>query len=331
MIVGIFIAHPFLTAFFVLIALSFLFLYQDSPKKAKHDSRDQLSDKVKSKVTFEFIKTNGVTLHTLCAGNPSNPLVVLLHGFPEFWKTWESQIDDLVNASFYVMIPDQRGYNLSSKPKDIGDYKLSLIMQDVLGLLDHAEKEKAYLGGHDWGGAVAWLLATEHPERFYKIAIVNIGHPLTFQWYLLHDKDQWNRSHYVRKFLLPYLPQKYLSQNNFELLESVLIGSSNPGTFSSEDIRAYKLAWNDRGTVSCMVNWYRAQLFRPRGVKNVKIKVPIHLIFGVNDKFVKYEMAAKSLEMCENGQLTTVEGATHWVLHEEPKKVNKVLVDFFKS
>ncbi|HEX2979920.1 MAG TPA: alpha/beta hydrolase, partial [Anaerolineaceae bacterium] len=116
-------------------------------------------------------------LHAEVAGPVDGPLVVLLHGFPEFWYGWRNQIAPLAQAGFHVVAPDQRGYNLSDKPAGIGAYHLDALAADVLSILDHFKREQAFVVGHDWGAAVAWHLAIHHPERVERLAILNVPHP----------------------------------------------------------------------------------------------------------------------------------------------------------
>src|SRR5688572_15289386 len=117
------------------------------------------------KLEEKFITTNGIRLHTVMAGPKSGPPIVLLHGFPETWRCWIRQLPALVEAGCRVIIPDQRGYNLSDKPKGIKNYKVSMLVDDIVGLIDALEYEKVNLVGHDWGAIVAWMLANKYPDR----------------------------------------------------------------------------------------------------------------------------------------------------------------------
>lgn len=312
---------------------AYFYLYRDRPKPSTHASKDQVSKLKTQQVKFEMISTNGIKLHTLCAGDPANPLVILLHGFPEFWKGWELQIDALVNAGYYVMVPDQRGYNLSSKPLNISDYRIENLVGDILGLLESTGKGKALLGGHDWGGVVAWYLASARPDKFEKLFIANAPHPHIFWWYYKNDKEQYKKSSYMRAFLFPYLPQRKIASNNFEFVEKALVKGSKEGSFSSEDIKAYKLAWSDPGTFNGMLNWYRAFFFQSKGLEMIKskVKVPVFIAWGVEDTALKYEMGVDSLKHCENAKIEKVEEATHWILHEQPEKISQLMIEFFKA
>lgn len=320
----------FSTVFFVVI----YFMHQDPPRPTSHTSLEQLTNnRVRTSVSFQRIPTNGIKLHTLVAGDPSKPLVILLHGFPEFWKTWECYIDELVNAGYYVMVPDQRGYNLSSKPTDIGDYKMTKLADDIIGLIDFAKKEKAYLASHDWGALVAWYLVTQRPEKFYKAVIVSAPHTSAAIKVMSKDPVQRSKMGYMKFFQLPFIPQHSLSKNNFYELEKILLTTSNPGTFTSEDIRAYKQAWNDRGTLNGMLHWYRAALMKrtPFAKDKKTAKIPVKIIWGKKDHVLGTALAEESLKYCEQGSLDIIEDGTHWLLHEHPEKIRKIIIDFFRS
>src|SRR4051794_28893294 len=148
--------------------------------------------------------TNGVMLHAVAAGPGDGPLVILLHGFPEFWYGWRHQIEPLAAAGFRVLVPDQRGYNLSDKPKKIPAYNLDVLARDVVGLIDDAGAARACVVGHDWGGAVAWWLGVKHPERLAKLALLNIPHPLVMRRALRRSSEQRRKSSYMFSFQLPW-------------------------------------------------------------------------------------------------------------------------------
>jgi pimeloyl-ACP methyl ester carboxylesterase len=125
-----------------------------------------------SQLNHLYLQTNGITLHVVEAGPEKGPLVILLHGFPEFWYGWRYQIEALADAGFRVLAPDQRGYNLSDKPRGISAYNPDELAADIIGLIDAVGREKAYVAGHDWGGAVAWWTAVKYPQRLEKLIIL---------------------------------------------------------------------------------------------------------------------------------------------------------------
>jgi len=281
------------------------------------------------------LQTNGITLHVVEAGPVDGALVILLHGFPEFWYGWRSQIVALSAAGYRVLAPDQRGYNLSDKPKGIAAYNLDALAADVIGLIDASGREKAYVVGHDWGGAVAWWTAVKYPQRVEKVAILNAPHPKVMRWNLLHNRAQRRKSWYMFLFQMPFLPEWRMRRANWEIGQRALQGTSRPGTFSEADIALYRQAWSQPDAARGMINWYRAALQRrpqPYGrrcVASSRVTVPALMIWGMRDKFLGRELAEQSVDLCDNGKLVWVEGAGHWVQHEEPQHVNALLQQFF--
>ena len=185
---------------------------------------------------YSFIETNGIRLHVVQAGPKSGIPVVLLHGFPEFWYGWRKQIPALVEAGCRVIVPDQRGYNLSDKPKDKKDYGVFTLMDDVLGLIHALNYEKVNLVGHDWGAVIAWIFAVTHPEKLHKLTIMNVPHPAVMRRFLRRDLDQIRRSWYAGFFQIPWLPEKILSTNNFREMVRGLRGSAKKGSFTDSDL-----------------------------------------------------------------------------------------------
>src|SRR5664279_5354974 len=148
-------------------------------------------------IEHDIIQTNGVTLHVAQAGAPDAPLVILLHGFPEFWYGWHQQIPFLAEHGYRVCAPDQRGYNISDKPAGIDAYRVETLVDDVIGLINASGREKVYLVGHDWGAAVAWAVALLHPERLDKLVIMNVPHPKVFAETLRSSLRQMLKSWYA--------------------------------------------------------------------------------------------------------------------------------------
>lgn len=272
-----------------------------------------------------------MSLHAVADGPKDGPAVVLLHGFPEFWYAWRKQIEPLVAAGFRVIVPDQRGYNLSSKPPGVAAYALNELVSDVIAIADQLDRRKIFLAGHDWGAAVAWSTSLLHPERIAKLAILNVPHPSVMRRFLRTRPRQMLRSWYMFFFQFPGLPEALFSAFDFRLGARALFRSSRPGTFSSEDLAEYRAAWSQPGTLTGMINWYRA-LFRYRvEFPGRTVHVPTRILWGERDAFLLAEMAHESLRYCTNAELFTFRDATHWLQHEEPAKISQTLVDFFRS
>ncbi|TWT23890.1 alpha/beta fold hydrolase [Planomicrobium sp. CPCC 101110] len=276
-----------------------------------------------------YVQANGITLHTVVAGPEDGPLVLLLHGFPEFWRGWDKQIGPLAEKGYRVAVPDLRGYNLSDKPKGIENYTLDLLRDDVVGLIEHFGETSAIVIGHDWGGAVAWHLAATKPQYVEKLIAVNIPHPKAMPQVLAKNPAQWIKSSYIAFFQVPELPEKILATDYFKTMVGSLVSTSNPDTFSAEELEAYREAWAKPGALTAMLNWYRAiREGSVAQVPNHKITVPVRIIWGLGDQFLTPLLAKESLEFCEDADLVFVGEATHWIHHEQPYILN-LLIDRF--
>ncbi len=278
-----------------------------------------------------FFQNANVRLHAIAAGPKEGPVVVLLHGFPEFWYGWRRQIEPLADAGLRVIVPDQRGYNLSSKPSGVAAYALTELVSDVIAIADQLGQEKIFLAGHDWGAAVAWSTALLYPQRIAKLVVLNVPHPSVMRRFMMKHMLQMLRSWYIFFFQLPYLPEAFFSAFHFLVGARSLLRSSRPGTFSAEDLNQYRTAWSQPGALTAMINWYRA-LFRIRAkFPDKTVRIPTRILWGERDAFLLAEMAHESLRYCKDAELFTFANASHWLQHEEPARVSELLIDFFRG
>lgn len=282
--------------------------------------------------TNRTIQTNGIHLHVVEAGPEDGPLVLLLHGFPEFSYGWRKQIGPLAAAGFRVLVPDQRGHGLSDKPRGLPAYNLDVLARDVIGLIDATGRDRAHIVGHDWGGAVGWWLGMKHAERLDRMALLNIPHPLVMQREIRKNPRQRKKSSYFFFFQLPWLPELALRRKSHAYLVEALLRTSRPGTFTYDDLAVYRAAWARPRALTCMLNWYRAALqTRPNLPASPRITVPMLLIWGKKDRALLSEMAQPSIDLCDQGRLVFLDEASHWVQHEEPEAVNRLLVEHLRG
>ena len=272
-----------------------------------------------------------IQLHAVTSGPPDGPVVILLHGFPEFWYSWHKQIEPLASAGFRVIVPDQRGYNLSSKPRGAANYALSHLTSDVLAIANQLHAEKFFLAGHDWGAAVAWSVALLHPQRIARLAILNVPHPSVMRRYLASNRRQIRRSWYMFFFQLPFLPEAAFTIFNYRLGVRSLVRSSRPNTFSAEDLALYRSAWLQPHALTSMINWYRAAFRFRTKFPDSTVHVPTRILWGERDAFLLADMAHDSLRYCDSAELYTFANASHWLQHEEPARVSELLIDFFRT
>jgi pimeloyl-ACP methyl ester carboxylesterase len=274
------------------------------------------------------VATNGIELSVVDAGPEDGPLVILLHGFPEFSYAWREQIGSLAAAGWRVLAPDQRGYHTSDKPPRIRDYRMSLLVADVIGLIDAHGRADAVVIGHDWGGVVAWSAAQAHPDRVRALVAINAPHPGAMRDTLRTSRAQRKRSKYFFWFQLPMLPEWLLRRHDYSALRRALVTTAAADTFSAEDLSRYLDAWSSPGAVTGMLNWYRAMRFPSPTPARATVAAPTLLIWGVDDVFLGEELVEPSLARCADGQLLRVADAGHWVQHEHPQTVATALSNF---
>ena len=274
---------------------------------------------------------NGVSLHVVAAGDPNDPLVVFLHGFPEFWYQWHDYIEPFVEAGYRVVVPDQRGYNRSERPAGVRPYRLTELSGDIVDLVATEDRETAHVVGHDWGAIVAWDLALRHPETVDRLGIINVPHPKVFQQVIRSNLTQLRKSWYVFFFQIPGLPQWVLRRDDYEFLAAAMRDGSRPGTFSDSELDRYRRAWAGEGTVTAMINWYRALVRHGEAPPRERVQAPTRIIWGENDRALVPELAPKSLSYCDDGELKQFSDATHWIPHEHPERVSGLLLDHLGS
>jgi pimeloyl-ACP methyl ester carboxylesterase len=274
-------------------------------------------------------RANGVLLHVVEAGPDDGPLLILLHGFPEFWWAWRRQIGPLAARGFHVVAPDMRGYGLSEAPERVGAYHIDSLVQDVTSLAKSYGAERFQLVGHDWGGVIAWRIATMHPELLLGVVILNAPHPGTLMTQVLAHPTQALRSSYVAFFQLPWLPEVTLRAFGYAAIRRTMTGSARPDTFKPIELGRYVGEWSRPGRLTSMLNYYRALRHR-RAALPSHISAPVLLLWGDRDRFLGAHLAHAALAQCANGHLSIIEGATHWLHLEEPDRVNAEILAFLE-
>ena len=276
-----------------------------------------------------------VRLHCVEAGE--GPLVVLLHGFPEFWYGWRLQIPALARAGFRVVAPDMRGYNLSSKPEGVAAYDADHLSGDVRDLIHERGADRALLAGHDWGAAVAWITAINHPDVVERLAIVNVPHPRKFLRHLRQSPKQVARSWYMFFFQIPWLPERAARAGDYRLFRRWAFGTARrPDVFSAEDLDRYAEAWSQPGALTAMINYYRAALRQSPRRADARLARPVQaptlVIWGERDSYLVPELAEPDRRDVPNLEgVVRFPEASHWVQHEEPERVSELLIDFFRA
>jgi pimeloyl-ACP methyl ester carboxylesterase len=269
-------------------------------------------------------------LHYVEAGE--GPLVVLLHGFPEFWFSWRFQIPPLVAEGFRVVAPDMRGYNLSSTPPEVSAYDTDRLAADVRDLIRERGAERALVAGHDWGAAVAWVTAMNHPEVVERLAILNVPHPRRMLEGLRRPR-QLARSWYMFAFQVPWLPERAARLRRWRGFHGVF-DEARPGAFTPGDIDRYVEAWSRPGVATGMLNYYRAALRQSPRRATARIS-PVEaqtlVIWGERDRHLGAELAEPDPADVPNlERVVRLPEASHWVHQDEPARVSELLIEFFR-
>lgn len=281
-------------------------------------------------VTHHEADLGDVKLHFAEAGQ--GPLVVLLHGFPDFWYTWRHQIPALAGAGFRVVALDMRGYNRSSKPASIASYHQDLLAGDVARLIAHLGEDRAAVVGHDWGGSVAWHAGMLHPERVSRLVILNLPHPDRMMEGLKRFR-QLLRSWYIFFFQIPWLPEALIRARNYALLRE-LFRRDPVRPFSEAEIDLHVEAMAQPGALTAAINYYRAVFRRSPAEQRARfrpIEQPVQVIWGERDRYLLKEWAAPSPEWVPNARVAYLPNATHWVQHDEPERVNQLMIAHLKQ
>ncbi|UCB60216.1 MAG: alpha/beta hydrolase [Candidatus Bathyarchaeota archaeon] len=285
--------------------------------------------------SHRFVNVNGLRMHYVTQG--SGKLVLLLHGFPDFWYVWRLQIPELAKH-FQVVAPDLRGYNKTDKPVGVDNYRLNLLAGDIRGLMDALDEEVGMIVGHDWGGAIAWSFAAFHPTRTEKLAILNAPHPNAYTRRAKLSLRQLQKSWYVFFFQTFDIPEEVLSRNKYSFLKKMVKSSFvKAEALTEEDLRLHAEAWSQPGALTAMLNYYRANMnpsimFLDRSVVFPKISAPTLIVWGEQDVALSKGLSDNIEEFVDAQHLSKyIPTCGHWVQLEEPKLVNEYLTEFFES
>jgi len=277
-------------------------------------------------------------LHVACCGRKENPLLVLLHGFPEYWAAW-SEVMPLLADDFHVLAPDLRGFNLSDKPNAVQDYRASAVASDVLALLDHWGVERAFVAAHDWGGAIAWKLAISDSQRLRALAICNAPHPYLFAHALSNSDQQQKASAYMNWLRKPG-SEEALIANDCALLQKFFLGAAagltRPPVWLTESRRAaYRNAWTQAGAMLGGTNYYRASPWYPGQAKpnlnpqDFIVACPSLVIWGEEDQALLPLLLDGLDEFVPDLRIERLSKASHWLLHEHPVVIAQLIRDYF--
>ncbi|MDX1600738.1 MAG: alpha/beta hydrolase [Anaerolineales bacterium] len=267
-----------------------------------------------------------IRLHVVEAGPRDGRPIVLLHGFPEYWFGWRRQLTALAAQGMRVVAPDQRGYNLSEKPRRVEAYVLPRLAGDVTELVDELGLERFVLAGHDWGGAVAWWFASHHPDRLSHLIAMSSPHPRAMADALRRDWKQRFRSLYMLFFQIPRFAEWVLGAANGWLLARGMQRSRVQGAFDRAELARYRFSWQRPGALRSMLNWYRAlRKDRARAASLAEVQVPTTLVWGEQDPFFAGSSLTQSVKYCAEATAIPLQDCGHWVQHERPEDILQIL------
>lgn len=273
------------------------------------------------------IRVNGLNFYCLSEGE--GPLVLLLHGFPQFSYAWRHQIPALAKH-FRVVAPDLRGYGKTEKPEGVENYAMHHLVEDIAELIRTLGYAKVHLVGHDWGGGIAWRVAQEHPELIDKLVILNAPFPQIFFKALRSNWDQMRKSWYMFFFQIPGLPETLFKLRSKKIVKQVLQGTgARKGTFTDEDIKIYTEQLEKPGAFKAALNYFKAAFHAKPPKGSGQITVPTLLIWGEKDQALGKDLTVGMEKYFTNTlQIEYLPDASHWVMEEEPEKVNSLILRF---
>lgn len=285
-----------------------------------------------------------VSLNVAMAGEPDAPLVICLHGFPEYWAAWEGVMRELAD-DFHVVAPDQRGFNLSGKPQGVDAYRVRHLVADVAALADHLFPGKPFiLAGHDWGASVAYAYAFAYPERLSHLVIANGVHPKLFQNAISNDREQRRASQYINR-LRADDAEELMAQDDYRRLFNMLSAFSKVDWMREVERAAYLDAWKQPGALTGMLNWYRASPIIVPGSDQsaqhspiddvpddaVKVAAPHILLWGEEDEALRPVTTAGLDRYAPDLTIERFPGSGHWLLHERPDEIAAAIRAFLSE
>jgi len=300
-------------------------------KVQQRDSRPDLLDHPNFG-THGFARLKRIKLHYVAKGSESKPLMLFLHGFPEFWYSWRHQLKEF-GGDYRAVAVDMRGYGESDKPRAIKDYTMDKLVADIKELIPALGHEKCILVGHDWGGAVAWSFAHMYPNLVEKLIVCNCPHFNAFEKLVQKDKKQFLMSWYMMFFQMPCVPEAMMRSQDLKFLDQAFLGKRmgvRPGKMSQDDMEMFKYNYSQEDALRGPIHYYRANLryLIPLQYPSKKVQVPSLMVWGTNDAALSVKLADMTGDCVEDYRVRLVHGASHWVQQEEPEEVNKYIRQF---
>lgn len=309
----------------------------DASARAELLARENARDAAQG-ITHSFARVNDLWLHVAACGEPTRPLMLFVHGFPEFWYEWQALLIEF-GRSHYAVALDQRGFNLSDKPDGLQAYRPGRMVADLRGLLDHLGRERCVMVAHDWGGAIAWSFASAYPERLHALVAINAAHTPGFVRELVRDPAQQAASAYMNDYQSPDAEAE-LSRDGYRALAERLRESSARDWLDDARLARYVDAWSRPGALTAGLNYYRASPVRPpRGDdpgaaalsiddSQFMVQVPTLVIWGERDHALLTGMLDGLEHWVPDLEIVRDPSSSHWIVHERPDFVIRTMRDW---
>ncbi|XP_069680624.1 epoxide hydrolase 1-like [Periplaneta americana] len=282
-----------------------------------------------------YLTLKGVKIHYVEKGDRSKPLMLFLHGFPEFWYSWRYQMKEF-SKDYWTVAIDQRGYGDSEKPSGVKNYDIDLLVEDVKQTVEALGRQKFILVAHDWGGLVAWNFVAKHHHMLEKYIIMDAPYTTAWMNTAFTNKKQFKCSWYVFFYILPYLPELMFSAFDFRAFAIVFRRkkSKDVSPVSDDDIEAYKYTFGKPGALTPPINYYRHFMSSKSAddeIQVIDIDVPGLLIFGEFDDYLIPESVPITQQYVKKLETRTVKGGNHFVQQDEPEAVNRYITEFLQK
>jgi len=292
---------------------------------------------------FHAALPSGIKLHCVAEGAADTPLMLFIHGFPEFWYAWHGQLEEFGKDHRAVAF-DLRGHNLSDKPEGVDAYRVKPLLQDLKQLIEHLQTGKAdkscILVAHDWGGAIAWTFAAAFPQYVKKLVIINAPHTVPFARALATDPAQQEASNYMLLLRHPKAERVLQAENYERLLKMFSRTADGHCALTDEEIPLYREAWSQPGALTCALNLYRASPLYPPTADDpgaaalrldpvaLAVRVPTLVIWGEADTALGTVLLDGLEDLVPDLRIRRIPEGSHWVIHEQPQKVSAAIREF---
>lgn len=288
-----------------------------------------------------YATVNNIRLHYVTAGD--GPVILFVHGFPEFWYAWRDQLKEFSRTHRAVAL-DMRGYNLSDKPAGVENYRAKYLVEDLRQFIDHLGARPCVVVAHDWGGAVAWNFASRHPDYLSRLVMINAAHPVLFARALKENPEQIAASQYMLLLRDPKA-ERVMSENNYKRLDDLLrsdFGGIDGEWPTDADLEQYRAAWSQPGALTGGLNYYRATPVHPKTAdapgaaaidlnpEDFMVKVPTLVIWGERDQALRPVLLDGLGDLVPDLTLKRIPQGSHWVAHERPDEVNRLIREFIQ-